>query len=329
MGNTPPVPAQGSQQTGGQAVAQNVANAPNAQATTNATASAQQTAAGPNPVNHPGQAGPSGLNQGQYPAVQNVPMFQNPGVQQQPTAYQGVPQFAGQPTYLPNPYGQQSQYTQAGQHAQPGQYAQTGQYTQAGQYVPPAQYAQAGQYAHASYQQQYGQAQYQPQFTQMPHQPGVAPWGKPDIGAFLRACDSIVPFDGSNWGRYKFDFDLLCMSFGLKGFLIPPQPYRWGFAYPNYDPSPEAEYTQLVIAVFNGLFKTCTEVVRYKIKPCLNGAYPASEAWAFLSKEYSSETQMNASNLLHQLASVKMVPGQHEAYIAEKLWLRDQLLSKN
>jgi len=81
------------------------------------------------------------------------------------------------------------------------------------------------------------------------------------------------------------------------------------------------------VAVYNGLYRGCTEVERYKIKQYAEGNYPGAEAWAFLTHEYSSERQTNASDLLHQLQTLQLVLGQAEAYIVEKLELRDQLFA--
>jgi hypothetical protein len=147
------------------------------------------------------------------------------------------------------------------------------------------------------------------------------------VGAFLKGCDNLIPFDGRNWGRLKFEFPLLCRAFGLKGFLENPAPWGAGYAYPQNDPQLGLEYQQKSVAVNNGLYRSCTEVERYKIKQYAEGNYPGAEAWAFLAHEYASECQTTASNLLHQLQTRQLVPGQAEAYIVEKLELRDQLFA--
>ena len=285
---------------------------------------------------------------GQTPATQQIAQNtgQVPGQMQTPAVNTGqtpmqIPVVApGQtPTQQQNPMniGQTPVY-QAG--IATGQVPMNMQYTAATTSVPQFAtqttanpYQQYAQYGYVPMQQSIPQSmQQQPIPAQVPQmQPVItvtgSPWGRIDVGAFLKTCDTILPFDGRNWGQYRFSFSLLCKSFGLKGFLDDPAPWGTGYAYPVNDITLENEYNQLCIAVYNGIYKSCTEVIRYRIKQYADWNYPGAQTWSFLSKEYSSEKQMNQASILHQLQTLIMVPGQHEAYIAEKLRLRDCLFA--
>ena len=82
--------------------------------------------------------------------------------------------------------------------------------------------AYAGQYSHVS------RKQFLPVHTVPAPNPETTyassskPWGKPDIGAFLKRCAELTPIDGRNWGKYKFDLSLHTRSYGVKGFIDVP-----------------------------------------------------------------------------------------------------------
>ena len=155
------------------------------------------------------------------------------------------------------------------------------------------------------------------------------PWGKPDIGAFLRGCAELTPFDGRNWGKYKFDFGLHNKSYGVKGFIDIPAPWGPGHAHPPAGDPLFNDYQQMSTAVFTGIYNSCSEVMKYKIKGCAETPYPASEAWQLLNHDHTSEKTMNASHLLYQLEIGKLKPGEAEQYLAEKLRLREGLFTMN
>ena len=127
------------------------------------------------------------------PTTANIPQFA--GMNQSVVA--NVQQYGAQMPYF-NAYGYQN-------------YSQNAQYG----YAPTYQY----------------QAQQFPQYQVAVNQPthySVCSWGKPDVGAFLKGCDNLIPFDDTNWGRFKFEFPLLCREFGLKGFLENTAPLGLG-----------------------------------------------------------------------------------------------------
>ena len=155
------------------------------------------------------------------------------------------------------------------------------------------------------------------------------PWGRPDIAGFTRACSTVIPFDGRNWSEFKFHFMLLCRSFALGGFLEDPAPWGNGFAFPANEPALISEYIQYSTAVYLGMLMSCTEMVKFKIKPFADGHYPAAETWKFLHKEYASEENLGQNDLIDQMQKLKLKPGQGDAYIAEKLRLRDKLYAVN
>ena len=162
-----------------------------------------------------------------------------------------------------------------------------------------------------------------PQCTQTMVAPQPPPWGKPNIGAFLKGCADLTPFDGRNWEKYKFDFGLHCRSYGLKEFLEAPMPWGKGYPYPPKDSDLAREYKQMSVAVYNGIYNSCSEVLKYRIRSNSEGDYPASEAWQYLNHEYSnSDQQTDGSHLIHQLQSMKMELGKSDAYIAEMLKIR-------
>ena len=122
---------------------------------------------------------------------------------------------------------------------------------------------------------------------------------------------------------------ILCRSFSLQGFLEVPGPWGYGFAFPVNEPALVGEYIQYSTAVYHGILTSCTEMVRFKIKPFADGYYPAAETWKFLHTEYASEENMGHNDLIYQMQKLKLVPGKADAYVAQKLRLRDQLFAVN
>ena len=74
---------------------------------------------------------------------------------------------------------------------------------------------------------------------------------------------------------------------------------------------------------------TFTEMVKFKIKPFADGYYPAIETWKFLHKEYASEENLGQNDLIDHMQKLKLKPSQRDAYIAEKLRLRDKPYAVN
>ena len=285
----------------------------------------------------------------QVPASQTgTPGQTNSGGNGQTTVNRGnaqamrVPQFAGQPVATDgNPTA--TEYANTHGTAQAGQTAQYMPQTAVNQTALAYSVLNAHQHggsqaAAYGYMPQYAQYGYPPAYTPDQTQQMVppqaytsngGPWGKPDVAGFSRSCNSLVPFDGRNWSEYKFHFMILCRSFALQGFLEDPAPWGNGYAFPVNEPALISEYIQYSTAVYYGILTSSTEVIRYKIKPFADGYYPAAETWKFLHKEYASEENLGQNDLMHQMQTLKMVPGQGEAYLAQKLRLRDQLYAIN
>ena len=73
------------------------------------------------------------------------------------------------------------------------------------------------------------------------------------------------------------------------------------------------------------MLMSCTKMVKFKIKPFADGHYPATETWKFLHKEYAFEENLGQTDLLDQMLKLKLKPRQGDAYITEKLRLRNKL----
>jgi len=197
----------------------------------------------------------------------------------------------------------------------------------------PSAYYQANQYApQYGYQQpQYVQQSMQQNYVQQHAVMGNdAPWEDTDLQRFLTTCQTLkVRFTGRNWSDFRFDFTGVCRVAALQGFLEAPAPYGNGYPFPVNDPKLASKYLMASTAVYTGLRNACAEVVKYKLKPFADKYYPAAEAWNFLCREYSSEENMGQNELIHQMTKLRMIPGEADEYIAEKLRLRDQLYAVN
>ena len=145
----------------------------------------------------------------------------------------------------------------------------------------------------------------------------------------MNGCKRLKPFDGQNWSTFKFRFTILCRSFKLQGFIEDPYPWGYGYAFPANEPDLIPDYIACATAVFTGIHDSVTEVVKYKIKPFADGYYPAAETWKFLQAEYSSDQNLGLNDLIHQMQTLRMDPGDFEAYVSKKLQLRDELYALN
>ena len=70
---------------------------------------------------------------------------------------------------------------------------------------------------------------------------------------------------------------IFCRSFALHRFLEDPAPWGDGFAFPANESALIYEYIQYSTTVNLGMHMSCTEMVKFKIKPFADGHYPATE----------------------------------------------------
>ena len=152
---------------------------------------------------------------------------------------------------------------------------------------------------------QYAQHGYTPAYRiqsqqQVPHQvtSTIGPWGRHDIAGFTRSCSSVTPLNGRNLSEFKFHFMTMCRSFALRGFLEDPAPWGNGFAFPANEPAPISETIQYSTVVYLGMLMCYTDMVKFKIKPFVDGHYQAAETWNFMHKEYASEVNLGQNDLI-------------------------------
>ena len=61
------------------------------------------------------------------------------------------------------------------------------------------------------------------------------------------------------------------------------------------------------------------------MKPFVNEYYSTTKTWKFSHKECASEEILGQNDLIDQMQNHELMPGEGDAYIAEKLRLRDKL----
>ena len=49
----------------------------------------------------------------------------------------------------------------------------------------------------------------------------------------------------------------------------------------------------------------------------------------FLAKQYAAEENLGQNEMIHQMTRLRMIPGEADEYISEKLRLRDLLFAAN
>ena len=122
---------------------------------------------------------------------------------------------------------------------------------------------------------------------------------------------------------------ILCPSFAFHTFLENPAPWGNDFAFSTNQPALISEYIHYLIVVYLSMLMSCTEMVKFAIQPFADGHYPTAETWKFLHNEYASEENLVQNNLMDQMQKLKLIPGKGDAYIAEKLRLREKLYAIN
>ena len=101
---------------------------------------------------------------------------------------------------------------------------------------------------------------------------------------------------------------ILCRSFSLQGFLEVHGPWGYGFTFPVNESALVGEYIQDSTVVYHGILTSCTEMVRFEIKPFADGYYPAAETWKFVLTGYASKGNMGHNDLIYQMQKLKLVP---------------------
>ena len=67
------------------------------------------------------------------------------------------------------------------------------------------------------------------------------------------------------------------------------------------------EYIQYSSAVYHGILASCTEMVRFKMKPLAYSCYLTAETWKFLHSKYASKENMGHIDLINQMQKLKVL----------------------
>ena len=263
---------------------------------------------------------------GEFGAAQ--PAF---GVGGTPMQTQHVPSAPSSGAGMASPHqGQGGFPTAQGVGAPTQQFGQAGsaggqpQQPASGGVHPEAQYwyNQWAQFMNSPWGQMYAQGQggVPPRATPA----DLAPWGRPDMAAFMKNVKSVRELDGTNWVAFKYEFEMACRSHRVLRFLIAPPPYGTGYESPSAQTPLGEEYYQYAVGVFHALYSRCNDMIKHEIRGLIAEQYCAAMAWCLLERRCTSQTNGAGLRDYELLSSMVMTVGKGAEYIAQaqNLWMR-------